>query len=277
MSYTPGLTTFLLTHYLNTSRRLTQQIIVLPRLTPPQLPSPYLLAAYQRNLPLPLPPSAPSAWTGESVSLTARFDAFEVSSTIKAYIPTPIYRARGSAIPIVLSLTINSVLRHTSSSSSSALVTPSSEIYHNIYQTLKDSISISLEALYAMGNNASSGYHIDTPLHTLPHPSDIDAECIVEHVAASVPLWDSDLAYTAGSGNGDGSAIDEKGNGYGNEKGQRRVRVSRGRENWLQGEIIANANVMPDFVAPNLRLTVSILALSGIPRLVTDRLFAPKS
>lgn len=127
-----------------------------------------------------------------------------------------------------------------------------------------------------MGNNASSGYHIDTPLHALPHPSDIDAECIVEHVAASVPLWDSDLAYTAGSGNGNGGAIDEKGNGYGNEKGQRRVRVSRGRENWLQGEIIANGNVMPDFVAPNLRLTVSTWALPYIPRTITDRSFTSK-
>lgn len=63
--------------------RLLQTLIVLPRSTPPKLPSPYLLAAYEHNLPLPLPFTAPGAWSGKGVSLTARIGNVEADVLLK--------------------------------------------------------------------------------------------------------------------------------------------------------------------------------------------------
>lgn len=91
----------------------------------------------------------------------------------------------------------------------------------------------------------------------LPHPAETGAEVIVEQIAQSVPLWDSDLAYT---GSGDLKDPDEKG---GDEKdalnfagGRSGGGTAVGVEAWLQGEIIPRGNIMPDFVVPNVRLTV---------------------
>lgn len=107
-----------------------------------------------------------------------------------------------------------------------------------------------------MGSNASAGFFIDRPMHIMPHPSEIGAEVIVEQVAPSSPLWDADLAYSA---TGVEDVKDVK-----DEKGPAGLSVfgtagwpGLGVESWLQGEIISNGNIMPDFVAPSLRLTVS--------------------
>lgn len=150
-------------------------------------------------------------------------------------------------------------------------------MYAEVYETLRERIILSLEAVYAMGNNASNGFHIDTPLHELPHPSEIGAEVIVEHVKDSVPTWNAEATQHQ-SQNGDSK---EEDGGYVNEKdeGQRSGKyrkVSQGKENWLQGEIVPNGNIMPDFVAPNLRLAVSFpFSLSAFSLIHTQRLLSP--
>lgn len=167
------------------------------------------------------------------------------------------YYARGRVIPILLSLTINKLGSIASSSSTAGLGSPPSSVYAEVYETLRERIIVSLEAVYAMGSNASNGFHIDTPLHDLPHPSEIGAEVIVEHVRDSVPPWSAEApqhqSQNGDSKDEDRGYVDEKDEGQRNGKYRK---ISQGKENWLQGEIIPNGNIMPDFIAPNLRLAV---------------------
>lgn len=243
----------------DTVSRLLQELIVLPRSTPPHLPSPYLLASYSHNLPLPLPPSNPSsAWSSQSVSVTAQIDyKWEVDITINTYISNPVYYARGREIPVFMSLTINTLTSLAPSSSTAGLGLATPPTFAEAYEVLRGKLILSLEAVFATGNNASKGFHIDTPLHELPHPSEIGAEVIIQHVKDSVPLWNGETAENQSqredSKDGNSGYNDEKSDRYGKYS-----KVSEGKEKWLQGEIVPNGNVMPDFVAPNLRLTVSL-------------------
>lgn len=152
-------------------------------------------------------------------------------------------------------LSVTPIASSSSSSNGPGVILPSN-VYTHVYNTLRSSLHVSLEALYPMGSNASTGYFIDRPMYIMPHPSEIGAEVIVEKVAPCSPLWDADLAYSA-------TGVDDV-KDFKDEKGPSGFSVfgtagwpGLGVESWLQGEIISNGNIMPDFVAPSIRLTVS--------------------
>lgn len=175
----------------------------------------------------------------------------------------PIYHARGTAVPVCLSINVTSISLVASGSSSKSLAfspgdSESAKAYSTVYEALRSSIEISLEALYPIGHNASNRFIMGLPFDQLPHPTETGAEIIVEQVALSVPLWDTGLAYT-GVGDRDRkeksedlSHADEKASVHSDAVGG----TSIGVEAWLQGEIIPRGNMMPDFISPNVRLTV---------------------
>ncbi|KAF8317719.1 hypothetical protein DL93DRAFT_2165564 [Clavulina sp. PMI_390] len=254
---------------------LAKPLIVLPRTFPPSLPSPYFQAAYERGLPLPLPSTNPDLWLGDEVTLVVRIDNYEAEVLVKCFVPRPVYRARGTAIPIPVSLDVMSIsLIASGSSNGGGLFALSEEqlanAYGTIYQSLRSAIKLSLEALYPIGRDASHSYSADKPLDELPHPMETGAEVIIEPVAHSVPLWDTGLAYTGGA-NGD------KGDGAVEEKDEKALLAGAegghgpgmGVEAWLQGEIVSRANIMPDFISPNVRLAHAVnLRIESTPGLI---------